>query len=429
MQKHLNKAVLILLIFKIIVYPITNNVNAQDGWFEIQPDEPTFNHIFDLSFISKDTGWVSGWTTYNEGSRLLIIKTINGGITWDSTLFTMDLSAKMINFYNDSYGFVGESNILRTLDSGKTWEVVFMGAPKALNRIAFSDSLHIWSVGTYGTIVKSSDGGDTWQYLENNIEENRFGGLSVLDSLTVYTISNEHLIFTEDGGITWSDINIPQATRYQNVYFIDKYYGWIVGDYRTVYRTEDGGNTWVDQSPPADSDSFLGIDALNKDVAVVTSSHGAILRTNDGGNTWEEQASKWSYSIIRSVQIIDENIAYAVSQDGRILKTITGGVTDIKSIDAPQPNNYYLSQNYPNPFNPGTTISYSVPAVQSGYIPTVRIIIYDILGREVKRLVNTNQAKGVYEIEFNGDNFSSGIYYYKLISGNFTATKKMLLIK
>jgi photosystem II stability/assembly factor-like uncharacterized protein len=388
MQKHLNKAVLILLILTLFVYPITNNVRAQDGWFEIQPYDSTFFQLFDLSFINKDTGWVSGWAKYNEGNRLVVGKTMNGGETWDTTLFVNSTGADMISFYDESYGFVGEANIFRTFDGGKTWDKVFMGFGVSFNRIAFSDSLHIWSVGTYGTIVNSSDGGDTWQYLENNIEENRFGGLSVLDSLTVYTISNEHLIFTEDGG-----------------------------------------NTWIDQSPLADSDSFLGIDALNKDVAVVTSSHGAILRTNDGGNTWEEQASKWSYSIIRSVQIIDENIAYAVSQDGRILKTITGGVTDIKSIDAPQPNNYYLSQNYPNPFNPSTTISYSVPVVETGYNPTVRIIIYDITGREVKRLVNTSQAKGSYEVEFNGDNFSSGIYYYKLSSGNFSQTRKMLLIK
>jgi hypothetical protein len=102
------------------------------------------------------------------------------------------------------------------------------------------------------------------------------------------------------------------------------------------------------------------------------------------------------------------------------------------------PDNYELSQNYPNPFNPTTTIQYSIPVVtlnlpgrQTGEVEVqnVTLRIYDILGSEVATLVNENQRPGNYRVEWNADNYSSGVYYYKLTTSNFTETKKMILLR
>ena len=89
-----------------------------------------------------------------------------------------------------------------------------------------------------------------------------------------------------------------------------------------------------------------------------------------------------------------------------------------------QPLAFQLEQNYPNPFNPSTKISYSIP--QEG---DVTLKIYDVLGNEVATLVNEEKPAGVYEVEFNAGNLSSGIYLYKLTAGNFIQTRKMILIK
>jgi hypothetical protein len=88
------------------------------------------------------------------------------------------------------------------------------------------------------------------------------------------------------------------------------------------------------------------------------------------------------------------------------------------------PNQYSLSQNYPNPFNPETTIKYALPRDVK-----VLIKIYDILGREVQTLVNEFKKAGYYEIKFNGSNFASGVYFYRIESGDFVVSKKMVLIK
>jgi hypothetical protein len=92
--------------------------------------------------------------------------------------------------------------------------------------------------------------------------------------------------------------------------------------------------------------------------------------------------------------------------------------------DISAPLEFTLVQNYPNPFNPSTSIKYSL-AAQS----LVSLKVYDILGSEVATLVNTVQGTGAYEVNFNASNLASGLYFYTLKAGNFTSTKKMMLLK
>ncbi|RPI19867.1 MAG: T9SS C-terminal target domain-containing protein [Ignavibacteriae bacterium] len=101
-----------------------------------------------------------------------------------------------------------------------------------------------------------------------------------------------------------------------------------------------------------------------------------------------------------------------------------GGQAPFTSDNNGNPQKYSLSQNYPNPFNPATKINYSL-AVNG----LVSIKIYDILGREVKQLVNEVQNAGQYNIEWNASDYPSGVYFYRIESGSFSETKKMMLIK
>jgi len=86
--------------------------------------------------------------------------------------------------------------------------------------------------------------------------------------------------------------------------------------------------------------------------------------------------------------------------------------------------NYSLKQNYPNPFNPSTTISFTIPKADF-----VTLKVYNSAGKEVRTLLNKKIEQGNYDINFDADNLSSGIYFYTLVSSNFTSTKKMMLVK
>ncbi len=135
----------------------------------------------------------------------------------------------------------------------------------------------------------------------------------------------------------------------------------------------------------------------------------------------------------KKIKAIDNGETFAVI-DYRGLKDtvyfkINGDITtgveeDHNSANLVLPDKFELFQNYPNPFNPTTTIKYSVPQISF-----VKIQIYDILGREVKKLVNEEKSPGNYEIKFNANQFASGVYFYRMQTDNFVETKKLILMK
>jgi hypothetical protein len=105
-----------------------------------------------------------------------------------------------------------------------------------------------------------------------------------------------------------------------------------------------------------------------------------------------------------------------------------GHVTDVENVIL-IPEEYSLSQNYPNPFNPTTTINYSIPKLASNFSSRVVLKIYDLLGREVKTLVNEVKQPGSYQVQFDAGELTSGIYFYTLSAGDFFQTKKLILLK
>jgi hypothetical protein len=132
---------------------------------------------------------------------------------------------------------------------------------------------------------------------------------------------------------------------------------------------------------------------------------------------------------------------YPLSARNSLMNKIAGFFDITSSVkEKTIPQNFVLEQNYPNPFNPVTTIKYSIPAltpslslgerVSEGRV-RVTLKIYDILGNEVATLVNDSKAPGFYEVQFDANKYglASGIYFYKLSAGDFTSTKKFVLMK
>lgn len=90
---------------------------------------------------------------------------------------------------------------------------------------------------------------------------------------------------------------------------------------------------------------------------------------------------------------------------------------------------FSLSQNYPNPFNPSTIIKYSIPEIRGNINQITHLSIFDILGEELVTLVNKAESPGNYEVKFDASGLTSGVYFYKLNYGQFSETKKLLLLK
>ncbi|HCA43370.1 MAG TPA: hypothetical protein DEP28_08985 [Bacteroidetes bacterium] len=133
--------------------------------------------------------------------------------------------------------------------------------------------------------------------------------------------------------------------------------------------------------------------------------------------------SKSNYILISGRNLSKEELQKNYHKD---IYTILGveNTDNNSSSQSELPTEYSLSQNFPNPFNPVTTISYQIPT--DGI---VNLKVYDILGKEVATLVSEMKRAGSYQVVFNGNNLASGIYFYKIQSGNFNQVKRMMLIK
>jgi len=140
-----------------------------------------------------------------------------------------------------------------------------------------------------------------------------------------------------------------------------------------------------------------------------------------------EYSFGWNTSIVSfdSMDVVTFVFQFRTSQSSETYGVVkveesTTGVVNQQVI----PKNFTLSQNYPNPFNPTTKIQFSLTSRSN-----VKLVVLNLIGQEVKTLVNEEKGQGNYEVSFDASKFSSGVYFYRLTAGSFTETRKMILIK
>jgi hypothetical protein len=123
------------------------------------------------------------------------------------------------------------------------------------------------------------------------------------------------------------------------------------------------------------------------------------------------------------------NYVYNLSTDSAFYNITVDLTTGVKD-ENPLEKKFEVYQNYPNPFNPTTTIKFTIPVVETTRrVVFTNLTVYDALGREVKKLINEPLAPGSHELQFDGSNLPSGVYFYTLTSGSRTQTRKMMLLK
>lgn len=252
-------------------------------------------------------------------------------------------------------------------------------------------------------------------------------------------------------GNTWSySSHLPYKVTYKIIdtaridgekYFCYKNMTWNIMPIDTIRKDNDGkiwkhvnGNDhlWLDFTKEVgatytfpflnDSLEYFDVQVIDKNGLVETSKGNYTECYKvffDNPHSVDEEVF---YSFAPAVGIVE---IYYGEGPHFLLDSLSLNVTlNVENTQQSNLNFYVLSQNYPNPFNPTTKIKYSI--VQNGL---VKLLIFDLLGREVASLVNTEQSIGNYEVDFNASTLTSGIYFYKLQSGNFSETRKMLLLR
>lgn len=243
--------------------------------------------------------------------------------------------------------------------------------------------------------------GNTASYRSSSITIDDFDGDGDNDILTTGSSSNELVLIKNLGNYNFQDEEIVARQSM----------GFVVMDYEN-----DG-----------DKDIVTINDRLEK--------NGISVYLNDGlgnftvrENCYFPHADGFPWFITAADFDLDgrTDIAITSSSDSLyVLYNLGGGTVGVQNEEIKyNPTSFSLAQNFPNPFNPTTTIQYSLPKAEN-----VTLKIYNLLGEEVKTLVNDYQQAGKHSVQFNSNNLASGIYLYRLQAGSFIHTKKMILIK
>jgi photosystem II stability/assembly factor-like uncharacterized protein len=440
-----------LFIFLLTFLSFTS-VFSQNGW--IAQSSGVNYTLRAVCFINTNTGWAAG----DSGK---IVHTTNGGVNWilQNSNTTRPLSKIVFTDANngmaegDYYeynpwcqrGVIG----LSTSTGGATWVVRFAGPSSGYTTdlSAFGNNIYssgagtdIQCIGTIGGISMTTNNGMNWTpfYTNSNFSFSYFS-ICFINYLEGWAYGQYHsdfgfgriqIIKTTNAGLNWQrtvyDSAFGIAPPYTLLRFVNSNTGYAIKDRRLVKST-DGGFSWL-----ATDSNTLNLNYyhfIDPNTGWCIGSSGKIIRTTNGGTEWIYQNSTVTVNL-NSVQFLDPYVGYVAGNNGVILKTITGGLTQIGQTISDPPDSFLLDQNFPNPFNPNTIINYTVRQNHYSETPIIKLVVYDISGKVAKIIVNERQQAGSYSVEFDGTNYSSGIYYYSLSANeNLTGTKKMILIR
>lgn len=352
-----------------------------------------------------------------------------------------------------------DSGVYRSTNNGNLWTRANEGLPDAVpaGRVPFAPMVAVGNVvlGYAGAVpfgssirelYRSTDNGATWtlsdaglpsgyEILSFAVSGTRvFAGLSRGGSGDA---AGRVIWSSTDNGQNWTATGFNQATVIPvalaasgNALFVNGAAFFV-----RMFRSTDNGATWTTLN-----NSPVGVGSIAASGTTVLAngldaeSNPSVFGSTNNGDTWARSASGLPSGGALTLLGTAGSVALLGSTAylGFRFDNLNGGGVwrrdaaqlSVRQTSTERPTDFALEQNYPNPFNPSTVISYQIPSTSD-----VKLVVYDMLGREVATLVDQRQNAGRYQAAFNAAGLASGMYFYRLQAGSFVETKKMMLVK
>jgi hypothetical protein len=398
-----------------------------NGWVGQNPSGVTTS-LNTVSTVNANVGWIGG----NGG---VVLRTINAGTNWTNVTGSPIGSA-------DVYAICGiDANtclvstspnatfVYRTSNGGVNWTQVFTQAAGFIDDIKFQNAttgfMYGDPVGARWSLWKSTNGGVNWDsaglYLpQAGSEAGWNNAMWLVGNNLWFGTNNTRVYYSTNFGTSWL---FGATTGTVNGYSVTFNTGGGIGfaGQTVAVKSTNGGANWSTFTLPGSGTCYSFNNVLDR--FWYCRGTGVYWSSNNGANFASQFADTGTY-IAMNLKLDGQIIrGWAVTSNGRIARyhELISGISNNQNN---MPENYSLLQNYPNPFNPSTKISFSLPKAGD-----VKLVVFDILGREIATLVNGFTGAGNHTVDFNAANLSSGVYLYKIQAGDFTETRKMILMK
>jgi photosystem II stability/assembly factor-like uncharacterized protein len=401
-----------------------------------------------------------------------IQKTADNGDNWswsNTSLNGAAIDAFTVNTNGYIFASVRYQGIFVSTDRGNTWNISengyssFNSGLKEFKSIIHSSNGVLYAGSNGMGIYVSGDNGASWIERNNGLTDLHIRGLAIHPNGNLFAATASGGIFAStDNGYTWT-YSYDSALNQKMLTILIKQDGTIFastqGPGPGLYRSTNSGITWTLSSSAEDLTNSYSLTENSSGHVFAGSLYGGMYVSTDNGSTWTKSStngckaavifsngniiSAWdniykstdngaTWSDLGKIRdyLVTNCLAVVNPSNDVLMGTEKNGIYKTTSnISACEnytqiPNSYTFMQNYPNPFNPTTTIKYEVK--QSGYI-TIRV--FDSIGREIALLVNEDKSPGTYQVNFNAINLPSGVYFYRLTSGAYSETKKLVLLK
>lgn len=386
-----------------------------------------------FSIVSSGGKLFAGTGTLNSEFGSLLSSTDNGATWLNVETGEAELSAVMSMNTKDNYIFAGtyKNDLLISSNSGANWIRKAVTNGGAIFQIGISGNNIICYTTGNGPSKISVDNGTSWNTIEPGILKYINSFLTIGD--VIYAGAEKGLAYSTNNGLNWTlsanngisfDGN-GQKLIYSLVYHDGKIFA---NSSQKVFYTSDNGNNWTPLNISLSNFTrIFSMISYNGKIfgslyGLSDTSRGVICSTNNGTSWSAINSGLTGPPSVRTLYLSNQFLLAGTYQNGiyRIpVSSLTGVNTQSQTV-----NGFLLEQNYPNPFNPVTSIKYSVK--QNLF---VSLNVYDISGKLVSELVNGFKLTGEYNVSFNAAGLPSGIYFYELKAGDYSETKKMILIK
>ena len=350
---------------------------------------------------------------------------IYDGLNWTRSAFTKGDVLGIV--LSGNYLFAGVSNSATTggvyfsTNNGMNWSQTSLNNQAVMSLAAKGDTIF---AGCYGTgVYKSTNNGINWTQTSLN---NRIVQCLAINGKFIYAGTRSYGIsMSTDNGTTWEQKSINDSLMvYVNAVTCNGSNVYAGTDGLGIFLSTNNGMNWTQTS--LNNKSVYSLASKDGHIFAGTVDSGVYISSNNGVS-WRKRNDGFPIfqplTIIRAFTVANNQIHAAVSSLS-VWYADFMGIISIKIISTEIPSRYSMEQNYPNPFNPTTNIKFSLPNDEF-----VSLKVYDMLGKEVANVMSESKRAGTYEVNFNASLLSSGVYFYKMNTGNFSSIKRMVVLK